>query len=281
MNEKKFKVIILTHGGAERLLELLSATKNIEIAGVFIETKTEPQRSLKQKIKRSIRYDGYLATFKKFSSVIFSGKNGGADELKQIQNNQNNLEKLANELKIPIYKVEDYHGAETINLMRKTEADLGVLYGTNIIKESVFSIPRLGSINIHQGLAPIYRGGPTVFWELFNDEKEIGITAHFVAAKVDTGDIVLQKTLPLEYDFSRYDLNYEDFLRDYRAALKEPSALLLAEAVRQIAEGKAKRIKQDTSLGKRYRLPTKTEKDALLRVLKKRRKEFQTAREVK
>ncbi len=81
----------------------------------------------------------------------------------------------------------------------------------NIIKESVFSIPRFGSINIHQGLAPIYRGGPTVFWELFNGENEIGITVHFVAPKVDTGDIILQKTLPLEYDFSRYELNFENF----------------------------------------------------------------------
>ncbi len=73
--------------------------------------------------------------------------------------------------------------------MKSADADLGILYGTNIIKETVFSVPKLGSINIHQGLAPLYRGGPTVFWELFNDEKEVGITVHFVAAKVDTCDI--------------------------------------------------------------------------------------------
>ena len=277
MNEKKFKVIILTHGGAERLLELLSALENIEIAGVYIETKTEPQRNLKQKIRRSIRYDGYLATFKKFSSVVFNGKSGGEDELKLVQNNQKKLEKLARELKIPVYKVEDYHSSKAMKLLSEAGADLGILYGTNIIQESVFGIPQLGSINIHQGLAPIYRGGPTVFWELFNGENEIGITAHFVAAKVDTGDIILQKTLPLEYDFSRYGLNYEDFLRDFRASLKEPSARLLAEAVKQIAAGREQRIKQDTSLGKRYRLPTKSEKNKLLRILKKRRKEFEAA----
>ncbi len=265
MSVEKLKIIVLTHGGAERLLELLAALETVEIVGVYVETATEPKRDLKQKIKRSIRYDGYFGTLKK----LF--KSDGAGELKSVQASQSDLQKAAEKLKIPVYKVENYHSEDAINLLRAANADLGILYGTNIVKETVFSIPRLGSINIHQGLAPIYRGGPTVFWELFNGENEIGITVHYVAAKVDTGDIILQKTLPLEYDFARYGLNYEDFLNDFRASLKEPSARLIAEAVNLIADGKEPRAKQDTSLGKRYRLPTKSEKNALLRILKKRR----------
>lgn len=270
MNNEKLKVVILTHGGANRLLELLSALQTVEIAGVFVENSTQPQRSFTQKLKRSIRYDGYLATIKKFSSKILGGKSEGAEELKTVRDSQNDLAKCAEKLNIPLYKVENYHNEDTKKILREMNANLGILYGTNIIKEDVFSIPKLGSINIHQGLAPIYRGGPTVFWELFNGEKEIGITVHFVAAKVDTGDIILQKKLPLDYDFSRYKLNYEDFLSDFRAGLVEPSSQLIAEAVSLIAKGKEQRIKQDTSLGKRYRLPVKTEKDALLRVLKER-----------
>lgn len=276
MSDEKLKIVVLTHGGAERLLELLSALENIEVAGVFVETVTEPKRTFKQKIKRSLRYDGYWETVKK-SARIFGGSSNGAEDSKMVLKNQDDLEKTVNKLKIPIYKVHSYNAEPAMDLLKTMNADLGILYGTNIIKELVFSIPRLGSINIHQGLAPIYRGGPTVFWELFNDEKEIGITVHFVAAKVDTGDIILQKTLPLEYDFSRYGLNYEDFLKDFRAGLVEPSAHLIAEAVKLIAEDKERRTKQDTSLGKRYRLPTKTEKDALLRVLKKRQRIFETA----
>ncbi|CAN5286216.1 hypothetical protein BH10ACI1_BH10ACI1_34090 [soil metagenome] len=270
MSEKKLKVIILTHGNAERLLELLAGLETVTVVGVFIEMATEPKRNLNQKIKRSIRYDGYFATIRKFASKLFSGKNGGTEEMKAVQASRNNLEKCAEQLEIPLFKVENYHTVNAIKLFRETNADLGILYGTNIIKEAVFSTPRLGAINIHQGLAPIYRGGPTVFWELFNGEKELGITVHFVAPKVDTGDIILQKTVPLEYDFSRYGLNYEDFLEDFRASLKEPSAQLLADAVSLIAEGKELRTKQDTRFGKRYKLPTKSEKDALLRVLKKR-----------
>lgn len=271
MSAKKLKIIVLTHGGANRLLELLSALETVEIAGVFIETKTEPQRNLKEKLRRSIRYDGYAATLKKFSAVVFGAATDGAEEAKAIRASQKDLEKLADEYRIPIFKVENYHAPETIELLKKQNADLGILYGTNIIKEAVFSIPRLGSINIHQGLAPLYRGGPPVFWELFNGEPEVGITVHFVTAKVDTGDIILQKCVPLEYDFARYEFDYERFLEDFRARLKEPSAHLIAEAVSLIADGKERRTKQDTTLGKRYRLPTKIEKDRLLRVLKKRR----------
>jgi methionyl-tRNA formyltransferase len=279
MNERKLKIAILTHGGANRLIELLSAAENVEIAGVFVETVTEPQRSFKQKLRRSIRYDGYLETLKKFTAVITRKKTAGAEELKTVLEKRDETEKCAAAHNIPLYKVENYHSEDAIKKLKETNADLGILFGTNIIRETVFSVPRLGSINLHQGLAPLYRGGPTVFWELFNDEKEIGITVHFVAAKVDTGDIILQKTLPLEYDFERYHLDYESFLRDFRASLVEPSMRLITEAVKLIARGEERRTKQDTSLGKRYRLPTKTEKDRLLRVLKKRKKAFEAADE--
>jgi len=276
MNEKKLKIIILTHGGANRLLELISALETVEIGGVFLETKIAPERSFKEKITRSIRYDGYWTTAKKFTAKFVGGETDGAADVKTIKEKQNDLENYTAEKNIPFFKVKDFHDAETIDLIKNVNADLGVLYGTNIIKETVFSIPSLGSINLHQGFAPIYRGGPTVFWELFNGEKSVGITIHFVAAKVDTGDIILQKTVPLDYDFSRYDLDWESFLKDFRFGLKEPSVEMITEAVGLIAEGKEQRIKQDITLGKRYRLPTKSEKNALLSVLKQRRKSWKT-----
>jgi len=271
MKKEKLKVFILTHGGCEGLLELLSESDLVEISGVYVEEIREPNRSFQQKIKRSIKYDGYWETLKKFSAKFAGGKTEGADELKEVQDKQRNLDKTAENLGITLIRVENYHSNETKEALRNLDADLGVLYGTNIIRKAVFQIPRLGSINIHQGLAPLYRGGPTVFWELFNGEKEIGITVHFVAPKVDTGDLILQKTLPLEYDFDRYELDYESFLTDFRIGLKEPSSQMMADAIEQIAKGEEKRTKQDTSIGKRYRIPTKKEKDELVRILRKRR----------
>lgn len=272
MSKPILKVIILTHGGAERLLELLVESEEVEIAGVFLETRTERTRGFREKIERSVRYDGIWETVKKFGTRMLGAKTDGAAESESMRAGQNDLEQLAEKLNFRLFKVEDYHSPESIALLRETRPELGILYGTNIIKEEVFSIPKKGSINIHQGLTPFYRGGPSVFWELFNGEKENGVTVHFVAKKVDTGDVILQKTFPLEYDYEKYGLDYESFLNDYRASLREPMAELIVAAVKQIAGGTVQAIVQDLTLGKRYRLPIKSEKDEMIRKLRTRRK---------
>ena len=269
------RVIILTHGGAEALVNRLARISGVEITGIIVETPVKPQRTLITRISRSLKYEGYFATVKKFISAIVK-RPAGEGLLEEIADKQRHLETFAAERNIPFYRVDDYHSASSAELIDGLAADLGVLYGTNIIRESVFNKPRLGSINLHQGLAPLYRGGPTVFWELFNGESELGITVHFVVADVDSGDIVLQRKIPLRYDFDVYGDEYEKFLSEYRRSLKEPSVELIAEAIEKIASGDVQTIKQDLSLGKRYRLPTKREKDGLRRRLRQRSKASMT-----
>jgi folate-dependent phosphoribosylglycinamide formyltransferase PurN len=273
-SNNKLRVIILTHGGAELVLEKIAAFENVGIVGVFIETETTPNRSFKEKLRRSIRYDGYWATFTKFGAKLFGQNTEGAAEEQTLREGQNKFAELAEKHGVPVHYVRNYHDESSIELIKHANADLGIIYGTNIIKEKVFALPRLGSINLHQGWAQLYRGGPPVFWELFNDEKEVGLTVHYVAAKVDTGDIIVQDTAPLNYDFAGYGLDYDRFLADFRAGLTENCANLVAEAVRLIADSNAPRIPQDTSQGKRYRLPVKAEKDEMKRRLHERQKAF-------
>lgn len=89
---------------------------------------------------------------------------------------------------------------------------------------------------------------------------------------MDTGDIILQKTVPLEYDFS-FGEDFESFLEKFRDGLRNICAKIVAQATASIATGDFPRIKQDTTLGKRYRLPVKSEKDEMRRRLKKRNAE--------
>jgi len=260
---KEFRVIVLTHGGADLVLRRLARMDGVQVSGVFIEDKPALQRSFKEKLRRSIRYDGFWGTLAKTLR-----RNGAiAPSLAEDA-----TERIAGEFGIPVCTVSDFHSDEAIAAMRSAEADLGVIYGTNIIKETVFSVPRLGSINLHQGLAPIYRGSAPVFWELHNGESEVGITVHRVAAKVDAGDIVMQETITLRYDFERYDLDFERFIDDFRAGIREQCAALVAESVRRISDGSADFRPQDTCLGNRYKLPTKREKDELRRRLRERRR---------
>jgi hypothetical protein len=164
-DDKKLRVIVLTHGGAESLLGNLSKLDSVEVAGVFVETE-ENRRvyGLREKLRRSIRYEGYAATAMRGLSLL-AGRNGSRrDWGDRIRESQQSLGQSATDLGMPIHFLSNYHTEEAIGLMRAAEADLGIVWGTNILKECVFRIPRLGSINIHQGLAPYYRGGPPVFW---------------------------------------------------------------------------------------------------------------------
>ena len=282
MNGEKLRLLILTHGSykaaaiIERLLDLPCA----EVAAIFIETQQSRKLRPLEKIRRSLRYDGLGGTLKKYAGKLLT--KGKAISASPSPSSHAHLRDLARDTGVPVHFVANYHLPESLAQMRAARADLGVVLGTNILKESVFSIPRLGSINTHQGLAPYYRGGPPVFWELFNNESEVGLTVHFVAAKVDTGDIIAQETLPLLYDYSR-GLDYEPFLAEMRGKLSDRAAVLVPRAIQMLAEGTAELRAQNIDLGKRYRLPIKKEKDELRRRLRRRLRlmQAQAARKVR
>jgi folate-dependent phosphoribosylglycinamide formyltransferase PurN len=266
------RLMVLTHGSpkAVAIVERLLALPCARVAGIFVETVTTPRYSMAEKLKRSIRYDGYSGTLVKYAGKLLELTRGGGKTTGAVSpGSLESLRVMAADVGVPVHCVSNFHLPESIALMRASQPDLGVVLGTNILKEAVFSIPRLGSINTHQGLAPYYRGGPPVFWELFNDEPEVGLTVHFVAAKVDTGDIIVQETLPLIYDRGR-GLDYESFLAEYRARLSDRAAVLVPQAIQMLAEGTANLRAQDITLGKRYRLPVKREKDELRRRLRQR-----------
>lgn len=272
-NSRRLRVIVLTHGEAERLLDNLLKIDRVEVAGVFIETEVNRRvYGFEEKLRRSIRYEGYIATAMKGLRWLTGRKDSSTDSAIQILTKQHALGKYAWRMGVSTHFLSNYHNEESIALMRAAEADLGIVWGTNILKESVFKIPRLGSINIHQGLAPYYRGGPPVFWELYNGEREVGVTVHFVEPKVDTGDILAQERLPLIYDYS-YGLDFERFISDYRARMMDYCVRLMTEAVKMIASGEARARPQDINLGERYRLPTKRQKDELRGRLRRRRRE--------
>lgn len=275
-DRQKLRVIVLTHGGAEHALARLVALDCAEVVGVFIETDTTRQRrprTLREKIERSIRYDGLAATCAKpLRRIAATLRRAPAAAV--ASDPHADLCALARAHGVPVHFVADYHAPESIELMRAARPDLGVVYGTNILKASVFGLPRHGSINLHQGFVPFYRGGPVLFWELFNGERHVGVTIHTVAEKVDAGHIVVQETIPIEYDFDVHGLDYDAFIERFRdEKMRELSVRLIAAAVRMFAEGTARPRPQDLSLGKRYRLPTKKEKNELRRRLRARRKE--------
>ncbi len=115
--------------------------------------------------------------------------------------------------------------------------DLGVVaaYG-QIISEKLLKLPAAGTINLHFSLLPGYRGAAPYNWALINGEKSTGVTVMFVEKKLDSGDIVLQKEVPIAP---------EDNSGTLLEKLTEAGSGLLLEAVELIGQKKAVRIKQN------------------------------------
>lgn len=83
-------------------------------------------------------------------------------------------------------------------LEKRGPFDLGlvVAYG-KLVPAEIFSIPRLGLVNVHFSLLPRFRGAAPVQWALIRGEKETGVTLFKIEAGLDTGPVYLQASLPI------------------------------------------------------------------------------------
>jgi methionyl-tRNA formyltransferase len=80
------------------------------------------------------------------------------------------------------------------------DADPDVIVATNWrtwIPPEIFTLPRLGTLNVHDSLLPAYAGFAPLLWALINGEDEVGVTAHMMNDDLDAGDIVLQRAVPV------------------------------------------------------------------------------------
>jgi len=96
-----------------------------------------------------------------------------------------------------IHYVPDIHAEEVIRRLTRLEPDLGLVYGGPILRESVFEAPKLGSLGIHHGKVPAYRGNKTTFWAMYNGEETAGVTIQKIGAGLDTGEIVAEGEVPI------------------------------------------------------------------------------------
>jgi peptidoglycan/xylan/chitin deacetylase (PgdA/CDA1 family)/folate-dependent phosphoribosylglycinamide formyltransferase PurN len=100
---------------------------------------------------------------------------------------------------VAFHQTRDIHGEDSLAFVRSVAADIGLIYGTRILKPSLFTIPARGTINIHKHKLPDYRGsGAPGLWELQDARTEQTVTVHRVIEKVDAGAILGERTFPIE-----------------------------------------------------------------------------------
>jgi methionyl-tRNA formyltransferase len=121
-------------------------------------------------------------------------------------------------------------------------ADLAVLaYVTQIVPQSVFEVPRLGSICFHPSPLPRYRGGSAINWQIIKGETETAVSVFWVDPGIDTGPVLLQKPATIGPDDTAGSLYYD--------TLFPLGVQVILEAVQLITAGKAPHVVQDESRG--------------------------------
>ena len=98
---------------------------------------------------------------------------------------------------IPVLQPLKLRDEEFISEIKNYNADLFVVVAFRMLPEKVWSIPKLGTINLHTSLLPNYRGAAPINWVLINGENQTGITTFFIDNKIDSGEIILQEKVNL------------------------------------------------------------------------------------
>ena len=154
----------------------------------------------------------------------------------RFDNRDKILMDLAENNSVPVELSSNINSDEFISRIEKYGVDLFVSMSFNqIFKTRTINYPPLKTINCHAGKLPFYRGRNILNWALINDEKEFGITVHYIDEGIDTGDIILQRCYPI---------TDED---DYGSLLERAHkgcADVLYEAIKRIQEGTAMRKPQ-------------------------------------
>ena len=142
----------------------------------------------------------------------------------------------ASALGVPVLRPERVNDAEFVRTVGelRPHLNLSVSYD-QIIRRPLLDSAPLGFVNYHAGKLPQYRGRNVINWAIINDETEIGVTAHYVDEGIDTGDIILQRTVPIGWTDT-----YLDVLRNVVRVLPE----LVVETVGLIRAERAPRHPQ-------------------------------------
>lgn len=125
--------------------------------------------------------------------------------------------------------------------LKVLDADLQVIVAFRMLPEVVWSMPPLGSVNLHGSLLPDYRGAAPINHAIINGEKKTGVSTFFLKHKIDTGDIILQKEIPISEDETAGELH--DRMMDIGAEA-------LMETLEQIEHRTVKPMDQESLLRK-------------------------------
>ena len=137
---------------------------------------------------------------------------------------------------LPLFQPEKLRNEEFLSQIQSLNADIFVVVAFRMMPKVLFSMPRLGTFNLHASLLPDYRGAAPINYAVINGETKSGVTTFFINEKIDEGNILLQ---------AETEISPEDNAGTLHDRLMEIGAKLVVETLDGLAEGKLTEIPQN------------------------------------
>ena len=149
------------------------------------------------------------------------------------------IQAYAQSLGIPVWNIKTPNGKQFRSELEALQPDIIINQSQSIIKKELLDIPTIGVLNRHNALLPKNRGRLTPFWVLYKQEKETGVSIHFVEEGIDSGDIIVQK---------RYDVNKNDTFNSLVNKNYEIAPVAMLEALDKLEQDNKDFLPNDDAL---------------------------------
>lgn len=243
MEEKK--TMMLTGGGMSSIFMYNGLKDDITISSIVIEGKGDRKKFIERRIKKLglFKVLGQIAFQLSVPKILERNSQKRIEDIKSIYNlNSQPIEPSI------IKKVDSVNSNECIEFIKKEKPDIIIVNGTRIISKKVLSCTEAIFINTHAGITPRYRGVHGGYWAIANGDKEnCGVTVHLVDSGIDTGGVLLQKTIAP---------SSKDNFVTYTYLQIGEGIQLMKRAVSDFIDGKLKEKESQTTDSKLWSHPT-------------------------
>ena len=150
------------------------------------------------------------------------------------------VKELALKYNIPVYQPKTLRTDEAKELFKSLDAELAIVvaYG-KILPDELLHTPKYGCINMHASLLPKLRGAAPIQWAVITGEKRTGVTSMQMDAGIDTGDMLLSKSV---------DIGENETAEELHDRLSVLGAEVMRETISALQAGELHPVKQDDKL---------------------------------
>ncbi len=146
------------------------------------------------------------------------------------------VKRVAVENGIPVLQPANLKDNKFIRQLKDISAELFVVVAFRMLPKNVWSMPPLGTVNLHASLLPLYRGAAPINHAIINGEKITGVTTFLIEKEIDKGKVLLQE---------KTDITDNDTAGNLHDRLMVIGARLLYKTVRALSEGDVNPMSQD------------------------------------